>query len=203
MRKSPGRDYNFTHAPVINSTSLWVFCSYVNELDYELEQCDVNTAYLCDEFEERVYMAITKGLAVDGKRVIACQLDKALYGLNQSAAVRHKLIRKAFLRRGFTPLKSGPCKFNFVALYVDDTLVAALSKPMVEKVISSLEEEFRLKRLGAAQIAVGINSSGPLTQVDEHTHSDILRTLSIVMDWLKQVINKFLRSRRYTSTRRG
>ncbi|RAW28317.1 hypothetical protein PC110_g15305 [Phytophthora cactorum] len=94
--QAPGRDYNFTYAPVVNGASLRIFSSRANEQDYEMEQCDVDTAFLYGEVEERVYMANPEGLEVDDEREVVCQLDKLLYGLKQSAAVWHKRIRKAF-----------------------------------------------------------------------------------------------------------
>ncbi|TDH70763.1 hypothetical protein CCR75_009483 [Bremia lactucae] len=73
----------------------------------------------------------------------------------------------------FTSLKSKPSVHKCPALYVNDMLVAASSKQMDEEVMSSLEEEFRLKRLGATRIVVAIKIRGPLTQDDAHISATI------------------------------
>ncbi|OWZ14156.1 reverse transcriptase [Phytophthora megakarya] len=159
--QEPGGDYNFTYAPVVNGASLRIFASRAKELDYTIEQCDTDTAFLYGEVEERVFLAIPQGLEVDDPDAVVFQLDKSLYGLKQSAAVWHKRIRQAFIKWNFAPLQSNPCifvrsfnnnDFIYIALYVDDMLIAATTKQLVQDVISSLEEELRQKRLGAARL---------------------------------------------------
>ncbi|TDH65455.1 hypothetical protein CCR75_008018 [Bremia lactucae] len=86
--QTPGRDYNLTYDPIINNSSLRVFCAHINELDYRIGAKLCKYRFLHGELKERMYMAIPKGLAVDEKRDFACQLDKALYGLERLAAQR-------------------------------------------------------------------------------------------------------------------
>ncbi|OWZ02918.1 LOW QUALITY PROTEIN: Gag-pol Polyprotein [Phytophthora megakarya] len=131
-------------------------------LTTKIEQCDIDSAFLYGEVKERVFLAIPQGLEVDDPDAV---LDKSLYGLKQSAAVWHKRIRQAFIKRNFAPLQSNPCifvrsfnndDFIYIALYVDDMLIATPTKQLAEDVISSFEEEFRQKRLGAARLVVGM-----------------------------------------------
>ncbi|OWY98282.1 reverse transcriptase [Phytophthora megakarya] len=156
--QEPGGDYNFTYAPVVNDASLRIFASRANELDYKIEQCDIDTAFLYGEVKERVFMAIPQGLE------LFFSIDKSLYGFKESADVWHNRIRQAFIKRNFAPLQPEPCifvrsvnndVFIYVTLYVDDMLIAAPTKQLAQDVISSLEE-LRLGRLGAARLVVGM-----------------------------------------------
>ena len=51
--------------------------------DYELEQLDVNTAFLHGELEEDIYMQQPKGFTASGKEDYVCLLKRSLYGLKQ------------------------------------------------------------------------------------------------------------------------
>ena len=56
----------------------------VATLDMELEQLDVQVAFLHGSLEEDIIMQQPKGFEVQGKENSICRLKKFLYGLRQS-----------------------------------------------------------------------------------------------------------------------
>ena len=64
--------------------SIQVVLGLVASLDLELEQLDVNTAFLHSDLEEEIYMVQPKGFVAKGKEHMVCRLKKSLYGLKQA-----------------------------------------------------------------------------------------------------------------------
>ena len=60
-------DYNEIFSPVVKHTSIWMLLAIVVQLDLELEQMDVKTAFLHGELEEKIYMKQLEGYIQKGK----------------------------------------------------------------------------------------------------------------------------------------
>jgi hypothetical protein len=80
----PGIDYSDVYSSVVKHSSIRTFLSLVVVHDYELEQLDVETAFLHGDLEEDIYMDQPDGFIVLGKEDYMCRLKKSLYGLKQS-----------------------------------------------------------------------------------------------------------------------
>jgi hypothetical protein len=76
-----GIDYteNFSH--VSKKDSFRIVMALVAHYDLELHQMDVKTVFLNGELQEIVYMAQSKGFAIEGKEHMGCRLKKFIYGL--------------------------------------------------------------------------------------------------------------------------
>ena len=99
-----GIDYSETFAPVVRYDSLRVFLAVVAVQDLELEQFDVQTAFLYGELEEEIFMEIPEGVRSDeatseSAQERVCSLTKSLYGLKQSPRCWNKRF-SAFLDAG-------------------------------------------------------------------------------------------------------
>ncbi|RVX13013.1 Retrovirus-related Pol polyprotein from transposon TNT 1-94 [Vitis vinifera] len=69
---------------IVKHSSIQPLLGIVIMHDFELEQLDVKTTFLCGELEEDIYMQQPKGFIVSGKEDYVCLLKKSLYGLKQS-----------------------------------------------------------------------------------------------------------------------
>ena len=102
---------------------------------------------------------IVKGRKYD----VVCKLNKSLYGLKQAPRCWNERFRKFLQKFSLRETESDKCIFRgsvngsevFLALFVDDGLIAAESSQVLESVIKSLEKEFEIT-IGNGEIFVGI-----------------------------------------------
>ncbi|KAG8503054.1 hypothetical protein CXB51_000810 [Gossypium anomalum] len=131
-----GIDYNDVFSPVVKHSSIRILLALVAQLNLELAQLDVKTAFLHGELEEEIYMTQPEGYKDAGGRNWVCKLNKSLYGLKQS-----------------------PRSFIYLLLYVDDMLIASKSQKEIDKLKAQLNEEFEMKDLGEAKKILGMEIS--------------------------------------------
>ena len=80
--------------------SLRVLLALVTQLDWEVAQFDIMTAFLYGELEEDIFMKIPEGMEVTGaSNSSVCLLNKSLYGLKQVPQSWNKKFR-SFLKGG-------------------------------------------------------------------------------------------------------
>ena len=77
-------DYDEIFFPVVRHTSIRVVLAMVANLDIELEQMDVKTAFFHSDLDEQIYMEQPEGFSHFGQEHLVCKLKKSLYGLKQS-----------------------------------------------------------------------------------------------------------------------
>lgn len=160
-----GLDYTETFSPVVRYDSLRVLLAIVTEKDLELVQFDVRTAFLHGELKEDIYMEIPEGLTVkkEENQDVVCKLNKSLYGLKQAPRCWSEKFREFLKQFKFKESEADKCVFRgrveetdvYLALFVDDGLIAAESSRVLEKVVESLRNAFEIT-LGDGHIFVGI-----------------------------------------------
>lgn len=159
-----GIDFNETFAPVIRYDSLRMFLARVTQDDLELKQFDVCTAFLHGELEEEILMKIPEGLIVEGgSERMVCQLKKSLYGLKQAPRCWNTKFSGFIKKFGFTESEADSCLYKgviehenvFLALFVDDGLIACKSLSVIGKVLKYIEKEFEIT-VGNANRFVGL-----------------------------------------------
>ncbi|KAE8730408.1 BTB/POZ domain-containing protein NPY2 [Hibiscus syriacus] len=82
--QTEGVDYNEVFSPVVKHSSIRILLALVAQLDLELVQMDVKTAFLHGDLDEEIYMTQPDGFKVAEKEEMVCKLEKSLYGLKQS-----------------------------------------------------------------------------------------------------------------------
>ena len=79
-----GIDFDEIFSPIVKMSSIRVVLGLVANLDLELKQLDLKTAFLHGDWKEEIYMDQLEGFKVKGKEHMVCKLKKSLYGLKQA-----------------------------------------------------------------------------------------------------------------------
>ncbi|KAM1149990.1 hypothetical protein ACFX2B_030214 [Malus domestica] len=155
-----GVDFDEIFSPVVKITSIRVILGMAANIDLELEQLDVKTAFLDDNLEDEIYMEQPKGFEVKGKETLVCKLKKSLYGLKQAPRQWNKEFNSFMLSNGYKRTHVDSCvyikqffegKFIILLLYVDDMLIVSQDASMIKKLKEELSKSFDMKDLGPAK----------------------------------------------------
>jgi hypothetical protein len=152
-----GVDYNETFAPVVRYDSIRVLLALVAAEHLELAQFDIQTAFLHGQLEEEIYMEVPEGLSDEkqsksARKSAVCKLNKSLYGLKQAPRCWNKKF-SAFLHEFcFKETEADQCIFVgnvgnesvYLALFVDDGLIAAKSLDTLDIMLGRLSETFKI-----------------------------------------------------------
>lgn len=103
---------------------------------WNLQQIDVNNAFLNGFLDEEIYMIQPPGFASENKNPV-CRLHRALYGLKQAPRAWYERLHGALKQFGFKPSRCDPSLFTlshnghrlFVLVYVDDIIITGSSTP--------------------------------------------------------------------------
>ena len=164
FRQQNGIDYNETFAPVIQYDSLRMFLAPATQDDLELLQFDVCTAVVYDELEAEIFMKIPEGLDVKNNSASAvCRLRKSLYGLKQAPRCWNARISEFLRKFSLVQSEADPCVYGgmieresvYLALFVDDGLIAFKLLRGIKKVVEYLREAFEIT-IGNANKFVGL-----------------------------------------------
>ena len=159
-----GVDYKDTFSPVVKIQSLRVMIAISLRDDLIIEQTDVDTAYLNADIDIENYMQMPEGYEEfdDNNHPYALELTKSLYGLHQSGREWNKHIVKFLISIGFMQATSDPCLFYrkqdscYILLYVDDLIIMAPSRKTIQTVKDELRKTFKIKDMGDAKFALGL-----------------------------------------------
>ena len=97
-----GIDYNDVFAPVARYTSIRSIIAIANQLDLEVHQMDVKSAFLNGKLNEEIYKHQPEGFVNAEKPRKVCRLKKSLYGLKQSARCWNIVLDKHLKNSGYT-----------------------------------------------------------------------------------------------------
>ena len=162
--QQPGVDFNETFAPVVRMETIRTVLALAAQLELQVFQLDVKSAFLNGELEEEVYVKQPQGFEVEGKEGKVYKLHKALYGLKQAPRAWNSKIDAYFLQNGFVKSPSEPSQYvktrgaNFlmVCLYVDDLIYAGTNHDMVQSFKEAMMKEYEMTDLGLMKYFLGI-----------------------------------------------
>lgn len=119
----------------------------------EILQFDVSSAFLQGKLDERVLIQPPCGLKLAAGHCL--QLDKALYGLEQTPRAWNCTFTKALNELGLVATDMDACIFSnsdksiFLLIYVDDLFVFGNNRGHCQALVDKLGERFKIKQLQA------------------------------------------------------
>lgn len=178
-------DYKETFSPTTRYDSIRVILSLAARENYEIQQFDVQTAFLYGELVEDVYMEVPEGVQAEQGKI--CKLLKSLYGLKQSSRCWNIKFSTFLTNYGFKVCPSDNCIFvgNFnnnkviLILYVDDALLLSKSKETLMHILNDLKRSFKIKVL-VLDVFVGM-------EITKNENSIIVSQRK----YIEYIINKF------------
>jgi hypothetical protein len=119
---------------------------------------DVKTAFLYGNIDEEVY--VEQQPEFDNGTGRVCKLNKALYGLKQASRIWYQTLATFLEGLGFYPLTSDVGIFvkghTYIAVYVDDLLIAGSSKEEIQELKNALSNRFQMTDLGPCSYYLGM-----------------------------------------------
>ena len=159
FEQEEGIDYNETFASVVKPMSYKALFAIAAALDLEIEQMDVKTAFLYGLVDEEIYVEQPHELHDGTERV--CRLNKALYGLKQLPRIWYHTLATFLKEHGFSPLSSDLGIFSkghvYIAVYVDDLLIAGPDKKEIQEIKDALSNRFEMTDLGPCTYYLGMS----------------------------------------------
>lgn len=158
-----GIDFYETYAPVARMVSIRVIIAIAVHEGLQLEQIDVDSAFLNGLIDAEVYLSQPPNFVHSSFRSYVCKLLKGLYGLKQAGKIWHDAVRVVILQIGLIPTEADPCVFVaiwkegkiIIALHVDDFLIAA-TMAALQRFKDGMAAHFSIKLLGKANLVLGI-----------------------------------------------
>ena len=92
-------DYNETSAPVARISSSRFIISFANQFNLMVHHMDVKSAFLNGILKEEIYMKVPEGIKCKDNEV--CKLNKAIYGLKQSAKCWFEIFEETLINKGY------------------------------------------------------------------------------------------------------
>ena len=161
-----GVDYTEIFSPVVKYKTIRLMLSLAVQLDLEVEQLDVKTAFLNGFLDEEIYMSQPPGFVIEhGDKEQVCKLKRSLYGLKQSPRQWNKRFDTFMHKIGFHISSFDHCLYYknlelstvaFLLLYVDDMLIMGKDTTVINGIKVKLKQEFEMKELGPVQKILGI-----------------------------------------------
>ena len=159
-----GIDYTETFAPVAKYGSIRCVLAIAAQLDLEIHQMDVKTAFLNGELEEEIYMRQPPGYTSEQTKDKVWKLKKGLYGLKQAPRMWWIKLDSYLQSIGFTRgtadhsiyVQRSDQELVILTVYVDDLLIISNKMSAVERTKRELKRKFEMSDMGEAHYILGI-----------------------------------------------
>ena len=99
--QNEGVDYEETFSPVVRFASVRLILAIVANLNLELYQMDIKTAFLNGELNEEIYMDQPVGFVAKGQERKVYKLKRSIFGLKQSSRQWYLRFHRTILSNGF------------------------------------------------------------------------------------------------------
>ncbi|SGY70341.1 BQ5605_C004g03142 [Microbotryum silenes-dioicae] len=184
-RQRDGIDFSETFAPVARFSSIHCLLALAAANGYHVHQADIDKAYLHGELDHDIWMTTPQGFDFPSDKVL--RLRRSIYGLKQAGRIWNRHIDASLKGLGYRATGTDHCIYSriddqkrphYIALYVDDLLIVSPALDKIERVISGLEQRYRVKQLGPAEYVLGIQirrlDNGSIALSQERYIMDVL-----------------------------
>lgn len=157
-------DYEEVFAPVVKQATFRILLTVASRENLIVKHVDIKTAYLYGELQETIYMKVPPGIEQPSSNTV-CRLRRSLYGLKQAGRVWNKTLDEVLRRMGFVASTADPCLYKrvtkkrntFIAVYVDDMVIACSSETEFQEIMATLEKKFKMSLLGNLKLFLGMH----------------------------------------------
>lgn len=159
FQQTEGVDYQAIFAPVSRHSTVRIVLSIAAVLDLEIQQVDVNSAFLNGKLKEETYMKFPPGYEIAGHVAL---LKQALYGLKQAAREWYPQLKGALIGLEYTVADGDPSLYlrgsgrdiTLLLVYVDDVLIV-VNKRAVDAAKAEFMNLFSSRDLGDVSYFLG------------------------------------------------
>ena len=172
-----GVNYQETFAAVARADSYRILLAIATLLDWDIEQVDIDAAFLHRPIDSEIYLEIPTGSLPDlpDGRVMVCRLLRSLYGLKQAPKIWFDTLRKVLEGMGLRRLDTEHSVYTLlgnqgkgkpesiyigpdlvIAVYVDDIMMIGRTKAVIIEFKKQLGSHFDIKDIGEASDYLGI-----------------------------------------------
>ena len=163
-----GVDFDEVFAPVAKYKSIRTVLAIANQLNLDVHQMDVKTAFLNGDLNEDIYMKQPEGFVSKKFPAKVCKLNKSLYGLKQSARMWNMKIDEYLKAAKYTQTEADPCIYYrteivdgktlimIIAVYVDDTILLSNDTDLMLLEKKRLSECFEMDDRGEIHYILGM-----------------------------------------------
>ena len=200
FHQQEGVDFHETFSPVIRHSTIRIILSLAVTNHWQLQQVDIQNAFLHGNLEEEVYMVQPQGYVHPQFPNHLCKLHKSIYGLKQAPRAWFSRLTDKLRAIGFVASKADPSLFIWqttdilvlTLIYVDDIILTGNSSAAIHQVITNLQVDFAVKNLGKLSYFLGVevlHTDGGLyltqrkyiAELLKHTHMDEAKPCSSPM----------------------
>ena len=158
-----GVDYHDMFAPVAKLVTVRTLLAIAVKRGWEIQQLDVDNAFLHGDLEEEVYMKIPQGFSNKNETRV-CKLKKSIYGLKQASRNWYHKFTKSLIDLGYKQSRADHSLFIYkdadvyvaALIYVDDVIVVGNNMKQIARTKSHLDKKFSIKDLGPLKYFLGI-----------------------------------------------
>lgn len=190
-----GQDFHETFSPTAKMASIRCCLALAAKERLIIKQMDVETAFLTTEVEEEVYIQPPEGFISPECIGKVCRLRRSLYGLKQSGRNFYRKYDGILAKFNFTKSEADNSVYlktetdgtkTIILLYVDDCLILASNRQLIDKATNTLTSEFKMTEVHSNRF-VGIQWIRNCDEsIDVHQHSYINEVIKKYKEYLPE-----------------
>ena len=166
-QQRPGVDYFETYSATPAMQSLRIFFALANQLDLDMHQMDIKTAFLNGEFTDGEVVWMRPPPGIDAPPGKLCRLNKPIYGLKQAGRCWNKKLVQVLEEAELVELgyadcvfihrdKDDPTRVTLLVVHVDDIITASNDPAYSSKLHAMLRERFPVDDVGEPDMVLGL-----------------------------------------------